>query len=159
LVVVKKQNPVKFSKIWALTELKLTGAKAIKPYVDSLLCCPFFAPESQGGRQRVMLALFVDSADPNFFNDEARRVISSACRGFVDLLESLREERMLRVLPGSAMGYEVKAKADLAILTTQLRRLGVSFVDASNRGWKKGLTFRKLRSVDLQAVGYQDPLT
>lgn len=156
LVVARRANKAKFDKIWKLTELDRSGAKHIKPYVDSLFCCPFFAPESRIGVQHVILALFVDSADPRFFDTKTLQTISSACRGFVDLLESLHGERMLRALPVTQMGYRVPAAKDLAPLKKQLKKLGVSFVDASDKGWKEGLTFRTLRSLDLQ-VSYQDP--
>jgi hypothetical protein len=156
LVVARRTDPAKFSKIWELTELNQSGAKNIKPYVDSLLCCPFFAPESGNGVQHVILALFVDSADPGFFDNETLQTISFACRGFVDLLESFNSERMLRALPAVAMGYRVQPSKVIAKLKRDLKALGVSFVDASDKGWKEGLTFKTLRSLDLQ-VSYQDP--
>lgn len=155
MVVAEKTDPAKFRKIWELTNLQLSGAKEIKPYVDSLLCCPFFAPESGKSRQRVILALFVDSADPKFFDQEALQTISSACRGFVDLLESLHDERMLHALPSSDTGYLVPPLPRYAALKRKLTRLGVKFVDATHTGWKKGVTFRTLKSVDLQ-VTYQE---
>ena len=156
LVVAKKTGAAKFKKIWELTELNQSGAKGIKPYVDSLLCCPFFAPESGSVVPHVILALFVDSADPGFFNDETRETLSSACRGFVELLESLHDERILQTVPVTEMGYAVRPSKELAILKNQLKKLGVTFVDASEKGWKEALTFKKLRSLDLQ-VSYQDP--
>jgi hypothetical protein len=156
LVFAKRKSAAQFRKVWKLTALELTGAKDIKPYVDSLLCCPFFAPPSPGGPQRILLALFVDSANPDFFDDEVLQVIASACRGFVDLLESLHEGDMLRVLAGSGDGFPVPPKAQHANLVAELEKLGVEFVDATDEGWKKGLTFRTLRSVDLQSVSYQD---
>jgi len=155
LVVAKKTDAAEFHKIWQLTDLNVSGAKNIKPYVYSLLCCPFFAPESSNS-EHVILALFVDSADPGFFDEEALQTISHACRGFVDLLESLHHEGMFRALPAAELGYKVPPSAELAPLRRQLESLGVNFVDASSKGWKKGLTFRTLRSLDFQ-VSYQDP--
>lgn len=155
LVVVKKEDPSKFNKIWELTDLNQSGAKQIKPYVDSLLCCPFFAPNS-GAVQRVMLALFVDSADPKFFDEETLGTISFACRGFVDLLESLHQEKMLQALPTPHSGFAVPPSGELAGLRRKLARLGASFVDARDKGWKEGLTFKTLSSLDLQ-ITYQDP--
>jgi hypothetical protein len=49
LVVVEKKNEKKFTRIWELTALRKSGAKEIKPYVDSLLACPFFAPQEANG--------------------------------------------------------------------------------------------------------------
>lgn len=152
LVVARKVNKTKFRELWDLADFHLTGAKGIKPYVDSLLCCPFFAAETRPRRQRILLALFVDSADPNLFDERTLRVISAACRGFVDLLESLHDERMLRVLPSSHSGYEVFAEPGLDRLAEQLKGLGVKFVDASDSVWKKDLTFATLQSTDLQSA-------
>jgi hypothetical protein len=154
LVVAKRANEKKFKEIWEVTNLGRSGAKEIKHYVDSLFCCPFFAPESSGP-QRVILALFVDSADPRFFNVSTLQTISSACRGFVDLLESLYHEGMFRALPATQIGYKVPPRRLLAPLRTRLEKLGVVFVDATDKGWKQGLTFRRLHSLDLQ-VGYED---
>jgi hypothetical protein len=156
LVVAKRTNVARFNKIWELTELNQSGAKRIKPYVDSLLCCPFFAPDSGDGEQRIILALFVDSADPRFFDEATLHTISFACRGFVDLLESLHRERMLQALPAAHAGFKVPPPRDLAALKRRLKKLGVRFVDASDKGWKDGLTFRTIRSLDLQ-VSYEDP--
>ena len=50
LVVAEKKDQEKFDRIWQLTELQRSGAKRIKPYVDSLLACPFFAPEKRGNK-------------------------------------------------------------------------------------------------------------
>ena len=62
-VVVKKTDPQNFEEVWQLTQLESTGAKAIKPYVDSLLACPFFAARRDGGDRYVLAVLFVDSAE------------------------------------------------------------------------------------------------
>lgn len=151
LVVVQRTSVKKFRRIWELTELDRTSAKEIKPYVDSLLCCPFFAPETKGD-VRVVMALFVDSADPKFFDEQTTQIISAACSGFVTLLESLHEEHMLHALPTSERGYKVRSQKKLSKLKAELKELGVSFVDANQKGWKQGLTFRKLTSVDLQVT-------
>lgn len=152
LVVARKTNAKSFRSIWDLTDLPQSGAKNIKPYVDSLLCCPFFAPPAGDGVDRVSLALFVDSADARFFSDEVLQTISFACRGFVDLLESLYEERMLRALGGRDTGFIVRRTRDVTRLQRQLTNLGVRFIDPKEKGWKEGLTFRRLRSLDLQAA-------
>jgi hypothetical protein len=155
LVVAQKKSSAKFRKIWQLTELDKSGAKDIKPYVDSLLCCPFFAPEPERGSQRVILALFVDSGDPEFFDEATRDTISFACGGFVDLLESLHSDRMLRTVPGGPLGHAVQSSRSLTDLKNKLKELGVTFVDRGDKGWKRGVTFRTVRSLDLQ-IRYED---
>ena len=103
----------------------------------------------------MVLALFVDSGDPEFFDKTTRETISFACRGFVDLLESLHQGGMLRTVPELRMGHTVDSSEKLADLKRELKSLGVRFVDATDKEWKDGLTFKTLKSLDLQ-VGYQN---
>jgi hypothetical protein len=150
LVVAEKKDKRKFDRTWELTALQQSGAKRIKPYVDSLLACPFFAPQKRGRKQHVVLVLFADSADAGFFNAEVRDAISPACRGFVDVLGSLYESEPLRPITSYYPGFKVKTGSKQTKLIAELKKLGVNFTDANNRDWKKGLTFRALHSLDLE---------
>src|SRR6266446_537947 len=96
LVVARKTDSEQFDKIWDLTNLVQSGAKPVKRYVDSIFACPFFAPESESGLQHVSLVLFVDSAEANFFDNEVLGTIYAACRGFVELLETLHTSGALK---------------------------------------------------------------
>ena len=153
LVIARKTDSAKFNKIWELTQLVQSGAKPVKPYVDSIFACPFFAPENDSEPHYVSLVLFVDSAEADFFDDEVLGTISAACRGFVQLLETLHESGALRQVPTFYPGYQVKPNSDLKSVVSELQTLGMKFEDASVHGWKAGLTFRKLKSLDLE-VGY-----
>jgi hypothetical protein len=150
LVIVRKTNEEDFDKIWSLTPLDRGGAKEIKSYVNSLLACPFFAPEDGSGAQHVALALFVDAGDPNFFDDEVLSIVSAVCRGFVDLLEDLHSRGVLQPVPSYYPGFKVKRGPELHELVESLKGLGVEFTDAQDRGWKEGLTFKSLKSLDLE---------
>ncbi len=150
LVVAEKKDEKKFARIWELTALHQSGAKTIKSYVDSVLACPFFAPQTMGGKQYVTLVLFVDSADPGFFNAEVREVISAACRGFVNILESLHGSGALRPIVSFYPGFQVQQASKRTKVIGELKKLGVSFKDATDRRWKKDLTFRSLHSLDLE---------
>jgi len=79
-VVARKKDDAAFKKIWELTPLDRSGAKDIQPYVDSLLACPFFAPEgNRDGDHYVQLILFADAADADFFDQHVLEMISAAC--------------------------------------------------------------------------------
>jgi hypothetical protein len=152
LVVAKKTDPAKFDKIWNLTQLNQSGAKEIRPYVDSILCCPFFVADRSTGGQHVIAALFVDSAYADFFDGQTLRTIAFACQGFVDLLESLQREGMLQVLPTDHAGFKVPPLRELVSLKNKLKGLGVSFVDGSDKAWRDSLTFKTILSLDLQVT-------
>jgi len=138
-----------WGRVWEITALDRSGAKPIKPYVDSIFACPFFGPEDYPGTH-VSLVLFVDSAEADFFDDEVLGTISAACRGFVQLLESLHKLRALRPVPTFYPGYKVWAESDTREVVSELKSLGVRFVDANVHGWKESLTFRSLNSLDLE---------
>src|SRR5258705_5256243 len=96
------------------------------------------------------MVLFVDSADPNFFDDEMREVISASCRGFVKMLEDLHNRQALRAVPSYYPGLKVERGARIDSLIDQLKGFGVEFTDTNDRGWKEGLTFKTLNSLDLE---------
>jgi hypothetical protein len=150
LTVVHKTSEENFKKIWELIPLDRDGAKPIKEYVVSLLACPFFAPDDQSGANYVPMVLFVDSAEPNFFDEKTREVISAACRGFVELLEDLHERRALRSVPTYYPGVRVERGDELDALAAELKTLGLEFTDVKDRRWKEGLTFKTLKSLDLE---------
>jgi len=150
-VVARKKDDAAFKKIWELTPLDRSGAKDIQPYVDSLLACPFFAPEgNRDGDHYVQLILFADAADADFFDQHVLEMISAACRGFVDLLEDLLARRAIRPVPTFYPGCKVDVDNELSTKIELLRGLGVEFIDTADKGWKAGLTFRALRSVELE---------
>jgi hypothetical protein len=95
------------------------------------------------------MALFVD---PEFFDDQTIQIISTACNGFVTLLDSLYAERMLYALPTADRGYKVQPEENRVELKKKLKRLGVRFVHEKDGTWRGGLTFTKLKSVDLQVM-------
>jgi hypothetical protein len=150
LVVVEKKDEKKFDQVWEMTDLQASGAKSIRPYVDSLLACPFFAPEKRGGKQHVAMVLFVDAAEAGFFNAEVQETISAACSGFVRLLEGLHASGALRPVVSFYPGFRVQKGVKQNNEIAKLKRLGVKFTDANDRGWKKGLTFSSLHSLDLE---------
>jgi hypothetical protein len=131
-VVVRKTDEANFERIWELTEFKNTGAKAIKPYVDSLLACPFFAAHSADGDRYVLGVLFVDSAEADFFDDElVLDAIAASCRGFVELLEKLTQSRALRPLVDIYLGFKVQKDDETADLVGELQKLGAKFCNCS----------------------------
>jgi hypothetical protein len=147
LVVVRRESNAQFAKVWDAAKFDRVGARAIEPYVDSLMACPFFAPTG-GAAERVCMVLFIDSADPNFFDAETKTALAVACKGFVELLERLVESGAIRALPTYYAGYEVKPR-DPALLQS-LEALGVEFTEPTLTEWKNGLTFKSLRSLDLE---------
>jgi hypothetical protein len=150
LVVARKTNGQKFQRVWQLTQLKRSRAKSIKPYVDSLFACPFFAPDESNGDLHTLLVLFVDSADADFFTEEVLGTISAACGGFVLLLENLYRSGALRLVPSSHHGFRVLPASRLEALVSELKTLGVTFKSPIDHGWKKELTFETLNSLDLE---------
>jgi hypothetical protein len=114
LVVARRTDSEKFNKIWELTDLGQSGAKDIKPYVDSLFACPFFAPEHDNGLSHVSLSLvlFADSQEPDIFDHDVLGTISAACHGFVDLLESLKTSGALKPVPTFYSGFEIQLNSD-----------------------------------------------
>jgi len=96
------------------------------------------------------MVLFVDSAETGFFNAEVRKTIAEACRGFVSLLESLHASGALRPVLSFYPGFKVQQGSKQTKLIAELKSLGVKFTDARDRGWKKGLTFESLHSLDLE---------
>lgn len=82
--------------LWQKTSLRASGAKAVKPDVASLLVLPLLAPPREGQPPRVLMVLFADANTDGFFNASVVAAIAASCHGFIDLLESLAEERMLR---------------------------------------------------------------
>lgn len=150
LVVARKTNAETFDKIWDLTKLVRSGAKPVKRYVDSIFACPFFAPEEDGEPDHVSLVLFVDSAEADFFDGEVMGTIHAACRGFVQLLETLHVSGALKPVPTFYPGFQVQPNADSDPLVCELKSLGVKFEHTSDRAWKGGLTFKTLKSLDLE---------
>jgi hypothetical protein len=150
LVVARKTDAETFDKIWQLTNLVKSGAKPVKPYVDSIFACPFFAPETEGEPHHVSLVLFVDSAEASFFDSQVLGTISAACRGFVQLLENLHKSGALKPVPTFYPGYRVQPNPALKQLVAELKTLGVTFEDANVHGWKEGLTFKTLESLDVE---------
>lgn len=148
LVVIRKADNEGFKKVWSLTPLDRSGAKEIKPYVNSLVACPFFSPRHSV--DHVPLVLFADSVEPDFFDSEVLEIISAACRGFVGLLEDLYKRGALRSLPSYYPGVKVENTPQLVELVMELKKLGVQFTDAKEQGWKEGLTFKTLKSLDLE---------
>jgi hypothetical protein len=147
-VVVRKTDEANFERIWELTEFKNTGAKAIKPYVDSLLACPFFAAHSADGDRYVLGVLFVDSAEADFFDDElVLDAIAASCRGFVELLEKLTQSRALRPLVDIYLGFKVQKDDETADLVGELQKLGAKFLPTED------LTFKTLTTFELE-VGH-----
>jgi hypothetical protein len=146
LVVVRRTSEDQFQKVWKLAEFDSVGARAILPYVDSLLACPFFSIPLAG--DRVAMVLFVDSSDPDFFDDDVLAAISIACKGFVDLLETSAASGAIRAVPTSYSGFQVHDWDDNLI--QQLEHLGVRFTKPNEHAWKDGLTFKSLRSLDLE---------
>jgi hypothetical protein len=124
LVVARKTDAVTFDKIWQLTNLVKSGAKPVKPYVDSIFACPFFAPETDGEPHHVSLVLFVDSAETSFFDSDVLGTISAACRGFVQLLENLHKSGALKPVPTFYPGFRVQPNPTLEQLVAELKTLG-----------------------------------
>jgi hypothetical protein len=152
LVVARKTDAKTFDKIWQLTNLVKSGAKPVKPYVDSIFACPFFAPETEGEPHHVSLVLFVDSAEASFFDSQVLGTISAACRGFVQLLQNLHKSGALRPVPTFYSGFRVQPNPALKQLVAELKTLGVTFEDANVLGWKEGLTFKTLESLDVEVA-------
>jgi hypothetical protein len=118
--------------------------------VDSLVACPIFAAGSNDKESYVSLVLFADSAEREFFDADVLAMISAASRGFVRLLEDLLVQRAIRQVPTYYSGFKVEAGAELEELIVKLRALGVDFIDPDERGWKEGLTFKALKSLELE---------
>jgi hypothetical protein len=55
-----------------------------------------------------------------------------------------------RMLPTFYPGYRVQPNPALKQLVAELKTLGVTFEDANVHGWKEGLTFKTLESLDVE---------
>jgi len=154
LVVATRKTKKKFDRIWELTTLKQGGAKQIRPYVNSLLACPFFAPERSSHDHYVSLVLFADSADAKLFDQQVRDTIAAACTGFVNILEQLQHTGALRPIINFYPGFKVKRGSKNSRVIGELKRLGVEFTDSTDRHWKAGLTFRNVGVLDFEIGRY-----
>ena len=151
LVVAQKTDDAQFAKVWRLTQFNTIDARAIEPYVDALVACPFFAPqvENRNG-DYVSMVLFADSAQADFFNDEVLRIISATCTGFVNNLDRLCSEGALVNVSNEYQGYAVHPATATIALVGKLKALGVSFDNANFGAYKKNLTFKTVKTLDVE---------
>jgi hypothetical protein len=151
LVVAQKKDDAQFAEVWRLTQFNTIDARAIEPYVDALVACPFFAPQAENRNgDYVSMVLFADSAQADFFNDEVLRIISAACTGFVSNLERLCSEGALVNVSNEHQGFAVHPATETSALVAQLKSLGVSFDNANFGAYKKNLTFKTVKTLDLE---------
>jgi hypothetical protein len=96
------------------------------------------------------MVLFVDAADPAFFDRPVRETIAAACSGFVSLLEGLQTLGALRPVATLYRGVKVKRGSRNASLIAEVKSLGVSFTNSEYQKWKSGLTFKSVHSLDFE---------
>jgi hypothetical protein len=150
LVVCHKEDEESFRRIWELTRFSDIHARKIQPYVDALVACPFFAPSDNGSPDHVIAVLFADAAQRDFFDDDVLQTISAACGGFVKNVERLHETGTLRANFSDYEGYRVDQSEEINVLITRLRELGVQFDNANFGAYKERVTFRTVKSLDLE---------
>jgi hypothetical protein len=96
------------------------------------------------------MILFADSAQADFFNDDVLRIISAACTGFVNNLERLCSEGAVINVSNEYPGFAVRPTTETSALIEQLKALDVSFDNANFGAYKKNLTFRTVKALDLE---------
>lgn len=151
-IVVKKQNDKQWERVWNLSQFYDLKARPIRPYVDAILACPFFAPASSSvgsAEDRVLLVLFADSSDPNFFDTEVLHTIYAASKGFVANLEAMRKSGRITEISSEYSGFAVQSDQVIKKLVTKLEGLNVEFDNAEFKQYKDDLTFKKLRSLNV----------
>jgi hypothetical protein len=149
-VIVRRD--AKFNEVWNYLGLRKVEARKIDPRVQSLFACPFFAPSKESDKPKhVSLVLFMDSAQEDFFHSEENRVLNNvyaACQGFIQQLETMRENGEVSFLSSEYSGYEYSApQEDLNFVKTY------ESVEVENdvfKSYMNDLKFKTIASLDTE---------
>lgn len=157
-VVVRKNNRKDWEEAWKLMNFDALHARAIQPRVASILACPFFAsPEADALGERVNLVLFADSSEKDFFDSEILHTIYATCKGFVTNLERMRETNGVIEVSEQYVGFQVQKDSTLERRLERLQKLGVEFNNNEFVQYKRDLTFKSLRSLNLALGDHRIP--
>jgi hypothetical protein len=158
-VIVRRNGD--FGDIWSDLEFNKLEARPINPSVQALLACPFFAPILDGTKPtHVSLMLFMDSGQSDFFHHHDKLVLQNvyaACKGFVDNIERMRENRDVNFSSSEYLGHEYRESAkDLELVKKYSKSLEVE--DAVFKHFVEDLTFKSVTSfnTDLETLKFHD---
>ena len=161
-VIVRRNED--FAEIWSDLGFKDLEAHPIDLSVQALLACPFFAPiRSSGKPTHVSLMLFMDSGQADFFHHHNKLVLRNvyaACKGFVDNIERMRENRDVNFSSSEYLGHEyMELPKDLELVEKYSKSLEVE--DTVFKRFVEDLTFKSVTSfnTDLENLNTHDRTT
>lgn len=146
-LVVSREND--FDQLWKDLVLEQAGARPIRSSVQSMLACPFFAPNRQLDEGHSVLAvLFMDSEDKSFFDDENLRIIYSACKGFIKDLDEKHDRGEVRFSTSSANGHFVR-RTPIELQTLRDKYESICKSEDVFADFSHALTFRVVNSLEM----------
>lgn len=138
-----------FNGIWEELELLTSRARPIDPSVKSLFAYPFFAPYNPSIKNgRILLVLFIDSEQSNFFDDKIMKIVHGSCTGFVENVEMMSKNREIEIIRSDYPGHTAKRSSADAKVVRKYRNV---IADGRKFRWfRKDLAFRTVLSFDME---------
>jgi hypothetical protein len=142
-----------FEQLWQDVGLEAAGARGVRPEVQSMLACPFFAPRANPEDPKsVLLVLFMDSEEKGFFDDPAvLKTVYSACKGFVRDLDEMKTENEVRFVTTDWRGHVVAASDEERVGI--VRYASIASDDGVFNDFAEDLTFKSVTSLEMHLRG------